>query len=54
MKNVKYALRLSDEDRVISNVQPNELQYVNHNTKQKNSFFVFFLDDVIYYLIVKN
>ncbi|CAF4926984.1 unnamed protein product, partial [Rotaria magnacalcarata] len=26
MKNVKYAIRLSDEDRVLSNVQPNELQ----------------------------
>ncbi|CAF1048852.1 unnamed protein product [Rotaria sp. Silwood1] len=29
MKNVKYAIRLSDEDRVISNVQPNELQRSN-------------------------
>lgn len=29
MKNVKYAVRLSDEDRVISNIQPNELQLVN-------------------------
>jgi len=26
MKNVKYVVRLIDEDRVISNVQPNELQ----------------------------
>ncbi|UJR27136.1 hypothetical protein I4U23_008435 [Adineta vaga] len=29
MKNVKYAIRLADEDRVISNVQPNELQRSN-------------------------
>ncbi|CAF0904755.1 unnamed protein product [Adineta ricciae] len=29
IKNVKYAIRLADEDRVISNVQPNELQRTN-------------------------
>ena len=26
MRNVKYAVRLTDENRVITNVQPNELQ----------------------------
>ncbi|CAF0913453.1 unnamed protein product [Adineta steineri] len=29
MKNVKYAIRLSEDDRVISNVHPNELQRSN-------------------------
>ncbi len=47
MKNVKYAIRLSDEDRVISNVQPNELQYENLNTKNFRNIFVCFLDEVI-------
>ena len=37
MKNVKYSIRLLDEDEVIHNVLPSELQYV----KQLNSLIYF-------------